>query len=1821
MTRSRDPERGGMEVMKAFHFLGLLLISFIIFIFTNAFPGQGLATTDGEGGYVKALWIADTRGVFKLRGDDGTTLLAGLGIRQTRAVAVDPERQTVWSHGGNQILAHDFSGTLRFMTFLPAGMATDEDAREEEKEREDDQGDEEVEHPLLTVDTADGGVWLALGRRLLRFDVQGVPGPDVRFDWTITGMTYDAPDHRLWVAGREGAFAFDANGRQVAALAQGDRVRDLSHDGTRLWLLLEAAIQAIDPQGEVHLQRPLTLKGGGWRRMAADGSGGVWLLGKKKILRIDSRGDETASADPLEGKEKLEMLSVDPSEGSIWVASAHRLVHVGGNGAILQTLQFKGDDKEVGRKGEQGKKGEKDKGNNGNKKEPAAPVTPQRMRALAFYADVTPPVLTVTTPGADSWINHSKPEISLNYSDSGSGVNPETLLLTVDETTLAVHCELRADGATCTPDDALSEGPVTLSARIGDQAGNLSAKTEVTFTIDTVPPEIRIETPTDRTLTNQPRQTLRATISEPVTATLNGEALSLGPDLLVRHEVVLQEGDNRLELRVVDRAGNDSLTAVTVILDTLPPPAANLETIVIGASVAGEVKLSGTAGSVEAGAQVQISNRVNGASVTVAADATGAFATRIAANPGEGLTLVVTDGAGNAGSAVETAVPGVDDGLPPDPATVAPPLQGSIPTQMHDAAAFLYSGPDPIQKGVTPEAMEPRRSVVLRGLVSTREGAPLPGVKVTIKDHPEFGHTLSRSDGMFDMAVNGGGHLVVEYALPDHLPAQRQIQTEWGDYYWLPDVSLVALDPEVTTVTLGPDAPLQTARGSEVTDADGPRRATILFPPGVTAEMTLPDGTTQPLTTLNVRATEYTVGPGGPKAMPAELPTNTAYTYAVELSADEALAAGASSIRFSAPVPIYLENFIDFPVGIPVPSGYYDRDRATWIPEPDGRVIGIVGVVDGRAQLDLKGDGLPATATDLAALGVTDAELVQLALLYRPGQSLWRVPLAHFSPWDFNWPAAPPNGSTPPQTPAPQPSEGKNKPDDPCIQKGSIIECENQVLGESVPIVGTPFSLNYRSDRVLGRKTSRILDIPLTDAALPAQLKSIQLELLINGRRITRSFTPEPNLTHRFEWDGLDVHGREIYGKQPIRVRIGYVYPLTYGRTRDELDKNFGQYLGAGTLSRSRKDMTGTMWKVWKSEIDGHYATQGVKLGGWTLSAHHTLDRGTLYKGTGETRSAMEERSVLRLVAGGGDKTLTDGIAARSFQSNRIKDMVADAEGGIYFTEINNDTVWKITPYGVVVRVAGSESSWGFSGDGGPARDAKLSGPSALSIGPDGSLFIADTYNGRIRKVNKAGIITTVAGNGGWLNTGDNGPALAAQFGNPVGVAVGPDGSVFIYDDGYNRIRKVTPDGIITTVVGGGQKGGDYIPALEYFLETPSDGVRIGPDGLLYIADYNKDRIYKLRTDGILVTVAGDGLAKYGTWFEHDGKRATDVSLISPRGLAFAPEGAFFFIDSSSIRPYHRAGIRKVNTDGTIRTVAGNGKYPNVIIPDGSRSLASAMKPHIVAFGPDRKVYFQDIESSRIYQVDISAFGLDSEVISVAEPNGEYVHGFDKFQRHQKTVDSRTGKDVYRFEYNAAGLLVRIIDGDGEVTVIERTGKTPTAIVAADGQRTRLALDGKGYLAAITNPNGETHRFTSTPDGLLLTATTPRGHRSTFIYDEMGRLIRDENPGGGHLTLSREETADGHVAALTSALGRANRYLVETAVNGRRVRRTIGADGTVTEQYQEVDGATRTTMADGTVMSRKEAPDPRFGMAAPVDAEVTLATPGGLVRKVTRERQ
>jgi sugar lactone lactonase YvrE len=277
----------------------------------------------------------------------------------------------------------------------------------------------------------------------------------------------------------------------------------------------------------------------------------------------------------------------------------------------------------------------------------------------------------------------------------------------------------------------------------------------------------------------------------------------------------------------------------------------------------------------------------------------------------------------------------------------------------------------------------------------------------------------------------------------------------------------------------------------------------------------------------------------------------------------------------------------------------------------------------------------------------------------------------------------------------------------------------------------------------------------------------------------------------------------------------------------------------------------------------------------------------------------------------------------------------------------------------IIDTVAGTGLA-GFSGDGGPATAARLNQPRLVAADAIGNLYIADTGNNRIRKLDTGGRITTIGGTGAGGYSGDGGPAVLARFRTPHGVALDAAGDVYVADSANQRVRKIDAAGIVTTVAGTGTAGynGDGIAATAAKLRYPK-GVEVGSDDTLYIADNNNNRVRSVDPAGKIHTFAGTGAAG----FSGDGGPATSARLNQPRNLAFGPDGALDIADQVN----HR--IRRVAPDGTITTVAGDGST-TASGDDGLAVDAGLGLPDDVAVDAAGNVYVADETANAVRRVD-----------------------------------------------------------------------------------------------------------------------------------------------------------------------------------------------------------------------------------------------------------
>ena len=227
---------------------------------------------------------------------------------------------------------------------------------------------------------------------------------------------------------------------------------------------------------------------------------------------------------------------------------------------------------------------------------------------------------------------------------------------------------------------------------------------------------------------------------------------------------------------------------------------------------------------------------------------------------------------------------------------------------------------------------------------------------------------------------------------------------------------------------------------------------------------------------------------------------------------------------------------------------------------------------------------------------------------------------------------------------------------------------------------------------------------------------------------------------------------------------------------------------------------------------------------GWSLSLHHHLnnqDLSILHKGDGTTL-ANNVRTISRIAGTGWGSWGRNNQPAAETPLYYPTDVAIDREGNYYIADKSNHRICKVDTRGMLTKVAGNGSP-GYSGDGGPALEASLSSVDGIAVNNAGEIFLAESQNSRVRKVDRYGIITTVAGTGVNGYSGDNGPASQAMLNYPYGVACDHQGNLYIADTSNQRIRKVDPAGIITTVAGNGSQGfsGDNGPAVLASIAGP----------------------------------------------------------------------------------------------------------------------------------------------------------------------------------------------------------------------------------------------------------------------------------------------------------------------------------------------------------------------------------------------------------------
>ena len=479
-----------------------------------------------------------------------------------------------------------------------------------------------------------------------------------------------------------------------------------------------------------------------------------------------------------------------------------------------------------------------------------------------------------------------------------------------------------------------------------------------------------------------------------------------------------------------------------------------------------------------------------------------------------------------------------------------------------------------------------------------------------------------------------------------------------------------------------------------------------------------------------------------------------------------------------------------------------------------------------------------------------------------------------------------------------------------------------------------------------------------------------------------------------------------------------------------------------------------------------------------------------------------------------------------------------DSKGDLFIADTNNNVIREVSASGVVTTVAG-DGVQGFSGDGGPATSAELNTPTGIAIGPNGGLYIADSQNNRIRKVSN-GIITTVAGNGTAGYSGDGGAATNAELDLPSAVAVGPSGNLFIADTDNQRIREVSTSGAITTVAGDGVQGfgGDGGPAISAELDTPT-GVAVNSTGDIFIADTNNNRIREV-SNGTITTVAGSGPVTFSGGYSGNGGSATAAQLAKPTGVAIGPNGNIYIADTNNNR------LREVG-NGTISTVAGNGEQ-GFGGNGGAATSALLNNPSDVALNAAGDAVVADPLSERVRSVNLPTLTYPSQGVGITS-------------KPQYVTISNSGSGTLTVQsLNITGSFATAIGGTCSALPISLTSSQsctqaivfePTAAGSAQGS---LVVSGNGIVPQTILLSGTAAQSSATPQ--LSSSLNPSAYGNTVTF------IAAVSPGSKPIPTGTITFYDGSTAlqAVTMSGGSASYRTSALAVGSHSITAKYSGD-------------------------------------------------------------
>ncbi|MBE0367038.1 Lcl domain-containing protein [Pseudoalteromonas aurantia] len=564
-----------------------------------------------------------------------------------------------------------------------------------------------------------------------------------------------------------------------------------------------------------------------------------------------------------------------------------------------------------------------------------------------------------------------------------------------------------------------------------------------------------------------------------------------------------------------------------------------------------------------------------------------------------------------------------------------------------------------------PESM----MAIYNGVITNNAGTPLAGATIAFAGSPEFGSVKSNAQGAYAIAGRAGS-VSIEASMVGYLRVQTTLVGDNLSWNHVSTISLQAIDQKATTITLSEHI-AHRHQSTPVVDEFGERSTTLVFDNVTQVTVKNPNGSRRQLNKITVRATEFEK----PASMPGSLPVETAFTYCSEL--DIAGVADNETVEFDQPVAMYVDNFLNFPVGELVPVGYYDRVESKWKAAENGVVVKLLdsnndGVIDGA---DYTGDDV---ADDIDGDGETIDEVAGIEN-YEAGKTYWRGQMRHFTPYDFNW-SANSDGAPPTEVDI---LEGDDKEvdedNDECAAVSSYIKPKTLELHEDITVLGTGMTLHYNSART--SDYHHIIKANVSDLSLPQGVNKIHAVLEVAGHRFEQLLDATIMQQVTFKWDGLDVQGNAVKGEIKAKLRVGYEYT--------------SQYLSAGNIAQSglRPNQESPRWAQWggdslnvagrealikwsNSVVTLYAAPESDIANGWSLSNHHRRDRvGNLYLGDGEIEKAPDSSTI---VDTGVTLSVVDGDDGFYTSVSKPLDYTVTTEGHIL--DNNTQLMWQAAP-------------------------------------------------------------------------------------------------------------------------------------------------------------------------------------------------------------------------------------------------------------------------------------------------------------------------------------------------------------------------------------------------------------------------------------------------------------------------------------------------------------------------------------------------------------